>query len=132
MVQENTKENTKENIVCFKDTCFKVEIAKTKQEQKTGLMFRESLDQNKGMLFVYDTPGQHSIWMKNMLISLDIVWIDQDSEVVYIKENFEPCDQDVCDSVKPDQKVKYILEINAGLIEKLGLKKGDKLDIILK
>jgi len=59
--------------VCFINQCFEVEIARTSQEQENGLMFREKLPQNKGMLFVFDELNIHAFWMKNTKIPLDII-----------------------------------------------------------
>ena len=90
-------------------------------------MFRENLEQDKGMLFIFQEEGEYSFWMKNTLIPLDIIWINQNKEVVFIKKNFEPCTQEVCPSVKPDKKAKYVLELNVGTVEQIGLKIGDKI-----
>ena len=123
------KDNEKQAKVCFKDNCFEAEIAKTIKEKKTGLMFRKELDLDKGMFFVYDKQDIYSFWMKNVLIPLDIIWINENKEIVFIKENALPCKEKSCFFIKPDKQAKYILEINSGISKKIGLKIGDKLDI---
>jgi len=123
------KYSKKQGRVCFKDNCFNVELALTPQDKNQGLMFRESLELDKGMLFIYEKSGKYSFWMKNVLFPLDIIWIDENKEVVFISENVLPCKLDPCSSVKPDREAKYVLEINGGLSEKIGLAVGDRLEI---
>ncbi|MBL7156043.1 MAG: DUF192 domain-containing protein [Candidatus Pacebacteria bacterium] len=116
--------------VCFKDNCFDVEIAKTPEQRSRGLMFRKYLGTKKGMLFVFENQEKHSFWMKNTLIPLDIIWINENQKVVFISKNTQPCKQEYCASVSSDEDAKYVLEINAGLVKKIGLNIGDKIDII--
>jgi len=116
----------REKKVCFNDNCFYVELAETSGEKSQGLMYRENLAENRGMLFIFDQEGPYSFWMKNTLIPLDIIWLDENKEVVFIVKNAQPCKQEICPSIKPDNEAKYVLEINAGLSDKLNLKIGDK------
>lgn len=121
------------NRVCFENNCFNVEIAETDSERSRGLMFREKLDLDKGMLFIFEEEGEYSFWMKNTLIPLDIVWINEVKEVVFIGENARPCTEEyVCPSINPGKNAKYVLEINAGIAEKIGLKIGDKINLVEK
>lgn len=117
--------------VCFKEHCFNVVLAETEEEQQKGLMFRENLGPDEGMLFIFEKEGYHSFWMKNTLIPLDIVWINENREVVYISENTSPCEEDFCPSVEPDQKAKFVLELKGGTVKKIGLEVGDKLEFDL-
>ena len=114
---------------CFEDNCFDVELALKPKEQRRGLMFREHLDLNKGMLFVFEEEGKHPFWMKNTLIPLDIIWINKNKEVVFISENTQPCKESSCFSIKPSENAKYVLEINGGISKKIGLIIGDKIDL---
>src|SRR3989344_5640548 len=85
----NSNHNQKEMLkVCIKDNCFVVEIAQTQEEKVQGLMHRVSLDNNKGMLFIYDSPTIAKFWMKNTLISLDIIWINKNNKIVHIEKAF--------------------------------------------
>jgi len=119
-----------QGLVCYKNSCFYVELAQTPEERARGLMFREHLDPDKGMLFIYqaEEKGERSIWMENTLIPLDIIWINQDQEVVFISPNTQPCTAQPCTVIKPDVKARYILELNAQTAEKIGLRVGERLE----
>ena len=120
------------NSVCFKNKCFNVEIVDDNIERQRGLMFRESLDNDTGMLFIFEKSGVYPFWMKNTLIPLDIIWIDEKKEVVYISKNTLICKNDPCSSYNPNTLALYVLEINAGKAEEIGLKVGDKLEFNLR
>ena len=113
--------------VCFKDNCFTVELAITTQERTRGLMFREKLDLDKGMLFIFENEEKYSFSMKNTLIPLDIIWISENREVVFISKNTQPCKSDPCPTINPDKKAQYVLELNGGITDKIGLEVGDKI-----
>ncbi|MEK7540985.1 MAG: DUF192 domain-containing protein [Patescibacteria group bacterium] len=106
-----------------------MEIAKTPLETSKGLMFRKNLEQDKGMLFVFKKEAKYSFWMKNTLIPLDIIWINKDKKVVFISENAQPCKWYSCYSIKPTAEAKYVLEVNSGVVQKIGLKTEDKLNL---
>ncbi|MEK7080259.1 MAG: DUF192 domain-containing protein [Patescibacteria group bacterium] len=114
-----------EKSVCFESFCFEVEIAKTPLELSQGLMFRKSLGQNKGMLFIFEKEGIYPFWMKNTLIPLDIIWIDENNKVVFISENTQPCPQKDCLQIIPQAEAKYVLELNAGQAREAKIKIGD-------
>ncbi len=115
----------KQNKVCIKNNCFYVELAARPSERARGLMFRKQLAYNKGMLFLFEEEKQHSFWMKNTYIPLDILWIDKDKKIVFIKKKAEPCGEDLCQSIAPDKKARYVLELNAGVADDTGLNIGD-------
>jgi len=115
--------------VCFKNNCFQVEIVKTELERGKGLMYRENLDKNKGMLFIFNKEGIYSFWMKNTLIPLDIIWINANGEVVFINKNTQPCKSLLCPSIIPSARAIYVLEVNAGICQEIGLKIGDLVKI---
>ena len=112
--------------VCFEENCFEVEIAKTLVEKSKGLMFREFLEEDKGMLFIYDKEGVYNFWMKNTLIPLDIIWINSNKEVVYIEYKALPCNEE-CKSLVPSKNAQFVLEINGGTAEKLNITFGDEI-----
>lgn len=105
------------------DMVFDIEIAKTDFEQTTGLMYRKSMEKNRGMLFVYpDERPRGGFYMKNTYIALDLIYLDSDNTIVDINENTEPFNEEPVPSVAP---AKYVLEVNAGTVENLGLEIGD-------
>ena len=123
---QNINEQKKEIFkACFKDKCFAVEVADTPQERAIGLMNREYLDSNSGMLFLFDEEAEYVFWMKNTLIPLDIIWLDQNKKVIFIKHNAEPCQIGQCEFFKPSEKAKYVLEIGGGLAKEIDLREGN-------
>ena len=90
---------------------FNVEFARSEAEKATGLMFRERLADDKGMLFMWNTSSLRQFWMKNTLINLDILFIDSDYRVVHIEESAQKGSLRIISSLLP---VQYVLEINAG------------------
>lgn len=118
--------------VCFLDKCFNVELADSHEKREIGLMNRSYLRANDGMLFVFEEENYYSFWMKDTLISLDIIWVNSNQEIIYIKEKALPCNlfqnnfnQKECEIIIPNSKAKYVLEINAGLVNELNLSLGD-------
>jgi len=101
---------------------FQIEIADDPAERSRGLMFRESLDEQSGMLFIYPRPRIASFWMKNTLISLDMIFIDADGKVASIATNTTPLSLKPVSSGVP---VLTVLEIDAGDAERLGIRVGD-------
>ncbi|MFC1685530.1 DUF192 domain-containing protein [Nanoarchaeota archaeon] len=107
---------------------FSVEIADNDRERAKGLMYREEMNLDKGMLFVYEDEEIRSFWMKNTLIPLDIIFIDSDLSVVDIKEDVLPCEE-VCEGYMSLKPAKYVLEINAGLSKEMGLDIGANIEL---
>ena len=120
-------EGVTHNQVCFQEKCFQVEVANSAKERQEGLMYRKSLPKNEGMLFIFPRSGYYNFWMKNTLISLDMIWLNEAKEVIFIKHQAQPCVKEPCPSFGPNQRAKYVLEIKGGLAEELNLEKGDKM-----
>jgi uncharacterized protein len=104
---------------------FTVEIARTPDEQATGLMNRASLAPDRGMVFPFDTPRQASFWMKNTLIPLDIIFVRGDGRIANIAANTVPLS---LQPVYSDGDVAAVLELAGGRSAELGIKPGDKLE----
>lgn len=104
---------------------FKVEIADTPETRASGLMFRESLADDAGMLFIYPGKQKISMWMKNTLISLDMLFVDRDGTILHISERTTPLSTQVISS---RFRVKAVLEVVAGTVERLGLRAGDRIE----
>jgi uncharacterized membrane protein (UPF0127 family) len=103
---------------------FNVEVMDDVQERAQGLMFRESLPKFSGMLFVYETPQPVAFWMKNTLIPLDMLFFDDEGRLVRIKSQARPHDET---PVVGGENIRYVLEINGGLAEELGIDVGAEL-----
>ncbi|WP_396591912.1 DUF192 domain-containing protein [Allomuricauda sp. R78024] len=99
-----------------------IEIAESEYETQTGLMYRESMEDNQGMLFIFPDVAMHSFYMKNTQIALDIIYIDESLKIASFQKDAQPYNETGLSSKVP---VKYVLEINAGLSERLGLDIGD-------
>ncbi|TWI92715.1 hypothetical protein JM93_00259 [Roseibium hamelinense] len=102
---------------------FTVEVAEKDIERSRGLMFRTEMPSDTGMLFVFERQGQRYFWMKNTPLPLDIIFITNDGEIVHIAKQTTPFSEDIIPSREP---ARYVLEINAGLSDELGIKAGDK------
>ena len=100
------------DYLCLPSTCFEIELADTPEKKRKGLMFREELSEDKGMLFPYIEEKFITIWMKNTLIPLDIIWLDKNLNVVHIHENAVP---NSLAKLRASIKANYVLEINAVL-----------------
>ena len=105
-----------------------IEVASTSYEQETGLMYRDSMEDDQGMLFIYSSAAPRSFYMKNTRIPLDILFYGSDSTLVSYKENATPYDETSIPSNAPAQ---FILELNAGKIQEWGIETGDKMDFRL-
>lgn len=107
------------------------ELAQSDEERQRGLMFREEIRPDQGMLFIFEEEGYYSFWMKNTRISLDILWLDGEKRIVHIEENVPPCPQDPCPSYMPKIPALYVLELKSGSAKANQLKLYEKLDFIL-
>lgn len=103
----------------------KAEVADTPKTRSIGLMFREHLPKDRGMLFIFQAAARHRFWMKNCKFPIDIIWLNEHREIIYISENTPPCKSDPCPSYGPTKdKALYVLEVASGLTRKEKLKKG--------
>ncbi len=101
-----------------------IEIADDEYQTETGLMYRKSMQDNQGMLFIFPDSQYRYFYMRNTEIPLDIIYIDKNKTIVSIQKNAKPFDETSLPSEGP---AKYVLEINAGLSAKWNLEKGDKI-----
>jgi len=110
---------------------FSVEIADTREKQALGLMFRDSMPADQGMLFIFPNEAPRSFWMKNTRIALDIMYFDKDLRLVSIAADAQPCRVSRCPSYPSKAPAKYVLELNAGTASELGVGLGDRLTVEL-
>ncbi len=104
---------------------FEVEVVTTPETRAQGLMFREALAPNAGMLFIYPVEQPVSFWMKNTLIPLDMLFLKADGRIARIAHNAVPHDETPIDSGAP---VKAVLEVKGGTAQALGIKEGDRVE----
>lgn len=102
-----------------------IEIADDMVERAVGLMYRESLGHNQGMLFIFPTEEYQSFWMRNTMIPLDIIFVNKKMEIVTIHKNTTPFSEKSYPSTEPSI---YVVEVNAGYTEKFDIKEGDKIN----
>ena len=103
-------------IIQINDISIQVEVSDTQNERTKGLSGKENLGNREGMLFVFDNEDLHGIWMKDMNFPIDILWINEDYEIVDIKENAKP--ESFPEIFYPKTKSLYVLEVNMGFLEK--------------
>ena len=106
---------------------FTVEIADDPDEWAMGLMFRESMEPDHGMLFIYPRETTLSYWMKNTRIPLDIMYFDAELKLVSMSENTPPCRTRQCPAYPSKGPAQYVLELNGGKAAELGVSAGDRL-----
>ncbi len=117
------------------DIVLSVKIADTDANMARGLMFEEKLPYDKGMLFVFDKPETRSMWMLNMQFNIDVIWFDDNGNVVSIDRNVPPCmttvEIFVCkeNGVSSDN-AQYVLEVTAGFVDKFEITEDSKLELI--
>jgi uncharacterized membrane protein (UPF0127 family) len=109
---------------------YRLELALTPEDQAQGLMFRENLPDRTGMLFVFPEAAPHHFWMKNTMIPLDMIWMDEGGRVAFVSAHTPPCKADPCPTYGPDSSVSQVLEIAGGMAEKEGIREGSVLKLI--
>jgi uncharacterized membrane protein (UPF0127 family) len=112
-------------------TSITAELAVTEAERQKGLMFRDGLLPDQGMLFVFGEEGIYYIWMKNMKFSIDILWLDGEKRIVHVEKNVPPCKKEPCPSYASKIPAMYVLELRSGSVDENKLKPYDRLDFIL-
>ncbi len=107
---------------------FQVQVAATEAQRTVGLMFRQSMPMDEGMIFLFDNEQPLTFWMKNTLIPLDMVFMDKNWKIVSIQKQAQPCktvNPESCVLYPASQNGQYVLEINGGLSDKLGIQAGE-------
>lgn len=108
------------------DTVFTAGVADTEEQLQRGLMYSKELALGSGMLFIFDKPQQLSFWMKNTLIPLDMVFIGENHKIVRVQKSAMPCKSDPCPTFGSGVPAQFVLEVNGGVSEKLGIAEGDE------
>ena len=105
-----------------------LEVAQTSQQQALGLMYRDSLVPNRGMLFPFEMPRYTRFWMQNVVIPLDMIFL-RDGEIKAIYKEVPPCTASPCPTYGPQTPIDSVIELRGGRAAQLGLKVGDRADI---
>ena len=105
-------------------TRVRLELALTDREKALGLMYRDSLPADAGMLFLFSADQPLPFWMKNTFIPLDLVWLDASGRVVDVRADVQPCREDPCPSYSPTAPARTVLEVNAGFAAAHGIRPG--------
>jgi uncharacterized membrane protein (UPF0127 family) len=109
----------------------RAEVMRTQDDMMRGMMYRKSLPEGQGMLFLHEKPGIYPYWMFRVEIPLDIIFMDERQRIVFISANAPPCPGQPKDCPKfapdPPRLVQYVLELGGGQAERYGLKPGDTL-----
>ena len=122
VAQESCQPNTVKIRGDWGSAVFQVEVADDPEERARGLMFVEHMPMMSGMIFVYDKPQSVAFWMRNTLIPLDMLFVGPDGIVQHIHENAIPHDET---PIPGGQNVLAVLELNAGMVSRLGISVGD-------
>jgi len=117
--------------VVLKSQRFSVELAETSDKQALGLMFRDELPEDHGMLFIFPSESMRSFWMKNTRIPLDILYFDSNLHLVSMAQQAQPCRTQRCPSYRSEGPARYVLELNGGKAAELGVQPGDVLELDL-
>jgi uncharacterized protein len=107
------------------------EVMVSDEDRQMGLMFRPSLPLDHGMLFIFEQPDFHGIWMKNCKFPIDILWLDEQGKVVHVAEKVPPCKAEPCAVYQPLQRAAYVVELNAGQARKERAAVGSRIEFIL-
>lgn len=127
----NKTQFKKQGEVYFQDSArnlvkkIDVEIAETDNDRHLGLMFREGMGEEQGMLFIFPNEEPQSFYMKNTVLPLDIIFVNRKKEIVKIHKNTEPYSEKSLPSLKPSL---YVVEVNAGFTDKFKIKEGGLID----
>jgi uncharacterized protein len=105
-------------VVLPSGAVYRIEVARTPAAHAQGLMFREGLPPNSGMLFLFPEKTVHKFWMKNTMIPLDMIWMDDQGKVLFLSADTPPCVADPCPNYGPDIPAASVLEIAGGMAKK--------------
>ncbi len=120
--------------VMVDDVPIEVQIADDEPRRVRGLMFQDQMPMDQGMIFVFPQLGLYSLWMLNMQFSLDMIWFDQNGNVVHIEKDVPPCktalEITTCQSIVPEDEALYVLEVTSGFVDQNNITEESVLTII--
>lgn len=110
---------------------FEAEVMLKPEDRAMGLMFRPTLAPTRVLLFVFDESDFHGIWMKNCRFPIDIVWLDEQRQVVHVAARTPPCKSEPCPVYAPPARARYVVEMNANQAARVGAKSGARFEFTL-
>jgi uncharacterized membrane protein (UPF0127 family) len=116
-------------VVMPSGAVYRLELALTPEDQAQGLMYRENLPEKTGMLFVFPEVAPHHFWMKNTMIPLDMIWLDDSGKVLFVSADTPPCKADPCPTYGSDRPARLVLEIEGGMAAKEKVVVGTVLEL---
>jgi uncharacterized protein len=126
-VQTDTTPSTLPTVTFPDGYVVRVEVVADDESRAQGLMFRDRLREGTGMLFVFPAMTELGFWMKNTLIPLDMIWIDDKQRVVHVKENVPPCKADPCPTYSAGVNAQFVLEVAGGVARQHRIEPGAQL-----
>jgi uncharacterized membrane protein (UPF0127 family) len=128
------RDEAKTIIVTFPNgTKIEVEVADTPEKLLFGLAFREALPSNGGMIYIFEATGPHRVTTKEYRFPVDMIWVDESRHIVSMAENIPPCRQETCPwHGSPSEGVRYLIQTQAGFIQRQGLTVGGELKYTLR
>jgi uncharacterized membrane protein (UPF0127 family) len=114
-------------IILPDNAVISVEVASDDATREQGLMYRDHLDGDRGMIFLFTQAGEYPFWMKNTLIPLDMIWMDAQHRIVHISRDVQPCKADPCPNYPPNAQAMSVLELAGGVAAKHQLAEGNVL-----
>jgi len=127
----NVEDLTLREVKFLNGQTVKVEVMSKEQDMMRGMMFRDSLPANRGMLFIHGSPGKYRYWMYQVRVPLDILWMDRQHQVVEISANTPPCQEksaQQCPNYGGSAPAMFVLELASGVAQKNNIKIGDRIE----
>ncbi len=127
--KRNNKNKIKQSLVSVGGVNLLTSLSTTPDSQSKGLAIKDSLNENEGMLFIFELPQKYSFWMKDMKFPIDIIWINSTGKIVHIEKNLPPCVFLIpCPSYTPNDDSLYVLEVVSNFTNKFDINIGDAVD----
>ena len=128
-VQAQQQDHNKRALVSLGGVNVTASLSTTPDSQSKGLSIKDSLNENEGMLFIFESPQKYSFWMKDMKFPIDIIWINSTGKIVHIEKNLSPCYLLLpCPSYAPKNDSLYVLEVVSNFTNKFGVSVGDSVE----
>lgn len=128
LVVDNIKNTPAINRVSIGDTFINVRLADTPEKKELGLGGTQSMPEDEGMLFIFNQSYPYPFWMKGMLFPIDIIWVDGNGKIIFIKKNATV--ESYPETFAPALPAKYVLEVNSGFTDRHNINEGDTISFL--